>query len=136
MCAKRERRERNRTMLRLLIADQPKDDCHAACGLFAELGFTVTISPSTLDTLARCEASLPDLLIVDSALEGALELIAAVRMMSCGQTVRILYGVAETDLRKLMAAKHAGADDFLLKPYEIKVLHALFDEMLAKSAAA
>ena len=123
-------------MLRLLIADQPKDDCDAASGLFSKLGFAVTVSPSTLDTLARCEAALPDLLIVDSALEGALELIAAVRLMPGGKGVRILYGVAETDLRKLMAAKRAGADDFLLKPYEIKVLHALFDEMLSKSAAA
>jgi two-component system, chemotaxis family, chemotaxis protein CheY len=123
-------------MLRLLIADQPKDDCDAARGLFSELGFSVTVSPSVLDTMARCEASLPDLLIVDSALEGALELIAAVRLISGGKNVRILYGVAETDLRKLMAAKRAGADDFLLKPYEIKVLHALFDEILAKSAAA
>jgi two-component system chemotaxis response regulator CheY len=123
-------------MLRLLIADQPKDDCDAACGLFSELGFSVTMSPSVLDTMARCEASLSDLLIVDSALEGALELVAAVRLMPGGKGVRILYGVAETDLRKLMAAKRAGADDFLLKPYDRKVLHALFDEMLAKSAAA
>jgi two-component system, chemotaxis family, chemotaxis protein CheY len=123
-------------MLRLLIADQPKDDRDAAGGLFAELGFSVTMSPSTLDTLARCETALPDLLIVDSALERALDLIATIRLMPGGKGVRILYGVAETDLRKLMAAKRAGADDFLLKPYEMKVLHALFDEMLAKAVAA
>jgi len=123
-------------MLRLLIADYPKDDCDVARGLFSELGFAVTMSPSTLDALARCETALPDLLIVDSALEGALDLIAAVRLMPGGRGVRILYGVAETDLRKLMAAKRAGSDDFLLKPYEIKVLHALFDEMLAKAVAA
>jgi two-component system chemotaxis response regulator CheY len=123
-------------MLRLLIADQPKDDCDAASGLFSELGFAVTISPSVLDAMARCEASVPDLLIVDSALEGALDLIAAIRLMAGGKSCRILYGVGEADLRKLMAAKRAGADDFLLKPFEIKVLHALFDEMLAKSAAA
>lgn len=123
-------------MLRLLIADQPKDDCDAATGLFSELGFAVTMSPGILDTLARCDASLPDLLVVDSSLDGALELIASIRLMPGGKGVRILYGVAEADLRKLMAAKRAGADDFLLKPYEIKVLHALFDEILARSAAA
>jgi two-component system, chemotaxis family, chemotaxis protein CheY len=123
-------------MLRLLIADQPKDDCDAATCLFSELGFVVATSPSELDTLARCETSLPDLLIVDSAFEGALDLIAAVRLMAGGKGVRILYGIAETDLRKLRAAKRAGADDVLLKPYEAKVLHALFDEILAKFAAA
>jgi two-component system, chemotaxis family, chemotaxis protein CheY len=123
-------------MLRLLIADKRKDNCDAEVGLFSELGFAVSMSTSTLDTLARCEASLPDLLIVDSALEGALDLIAAIRLIPGGKDVHVLYGVAEADLRKLMAAKHAGVDDFLLKPYEMKVLHALFDEMLARSAAA
>lgn len=122
-------------MLRLLIADLPKDNCDAP-GLFAELGFDVTTSFSALDALARCESAVPRILIVDAALPGALELIAAVRLMPGGSHVRILYGVADADLRKLMAAKHAGADDFLLKPYEVKVLHALFDEILATSAAA
>lgn len=123
-------------MLRLLIADQSQHDCDAASGLFSDLGFSVATSPNPLDALTRCEALVPDLLIVDSALEGALELIAAVRLMTGGKTCRILYGVVEADLRKLMAAKHAGADDFLLKPYDIKVLHALFDEILAKATAA
>lgn len=123
-------------MLRLLIADQSRHDCDTACELFADLGFSVAMSSGALDAMARCEVSLPDLVIIDSGLDGALELIAAIRLIQGGHRVRILYGVADADLRKLMAAKHAGADDFLLKPYEIKVLHALFDEMLAKSNAA
>jgi two-component system chemotaxis response regulator CheY len=123
-------------MLRLLITDPSQHECDAACSLFAGLGFSVTLSPSTLDALARCEAMMPDLIIVDSGLDGALDLIAAIRLMSGGKRTRILYGVADADLRKLMAAKHAGADDFLLKPYEIKVLHALFNEILTQSDAA
>lgn len=127
---------RKHDMLRLIIADKGKTDCDAAIGLFSELGFAVTISPSALDTMARCETALPDLLIIDAALDGALDLIAAVRLMSGGGNVRILYGVSQADLRQLMAAKRAGADDFLLKPYDIKVLHALFDEMIANARAA
>jgi two-component system, chemotaxis family, chemotaxis protein CheY len=123
-------------MLCLLIADQSQHDCDAASGLFADLGFSVAMSRSALDAIARCEAQLPDVVIVDSGLDGALELMAAIRLMSGGKRTRILYGVAEADLRRLMAAKHAGADDVLLKPYEIKVLHALFDEILARAAAA
>ena len=123
-------------MLRLLIADQSLDDCAAATDLFADLGFSVTMSQSALDAMKRCETIMPDLLVVDSALDGALELVAAIRLTPGGRKVRILYGVAEADLRKLMAAKRAGADDFLLKPYEIKVLHALFDDILVKAVAA
>ena len=123
-------------MHRLLIAEQPKDDRVCANALFAELGFNVTLSASALDALARCEAGVPDVLIVDAGLPNAFEWISAVRIMPGGQQVRVLYGVEDADLRRLMAAKRAGADDFLLQPYDLKVLHALFDEMIAKSVAA
>lgn len=123
-------------MLRLLISDESEAVRQAASAILAELGFAVTASPSALDAVAKCDAGLPDVIIVDSNLEGALELISGIRLMPSGKSARILYGVEIADLRRLMAAKHAGADDFLLKPYESKVLHALFDEMLAKASAA
>jgi two-component system, chemotaxis family, chemotaxis protein CheY len=123
-------------MLRLLIADESEAVREAADGIFSELGFSVTGCASALDAVAKCDGALPDVIIVDSRLEGALDLIANIRLIPSGNSTRILYGVETADLRHLMAAKRAGADDFLLKPYESKVLHALFDEMLAKSAAA
>jgi two-component system chemotaxis response regulator CheY len=122
--------------LRLLIADPSPQDCDTATDLLAALGFCVAVSRSPLEALARCESALPDVLIVDSSLADALDLIGSARLMAGNRPVRILYGVAEADLRALMAAKHAGADDFLLKPYESKVLHALFDEALARAVAA
>jgi len=123
-------------MLRLLIADESESVRETADRIFSELGFAVTGCASALDAVAKCDAGLPDVIIVDSRLDGALDLISNIRLMQAGKSTRILYGVETADLRHLMAAKRAGADDFLLKPYESKVLHALFDEMLATSAAA
>lgn len=123
-------------MLRLLIADESETVREAADAILSELGFAVTGCASALDAVAKCDIALPDVIIVDSSLDGALDLISGIRLMPSGKSSRILYGVETADLRKLMAAKHAGADDVLLKPYESKVLHALFDEMLAKSVAA
>ena len=123
-------------MLRLLIAEESEAVRETADGILSELGFAVTGCASALDAVAKCDTALPDVIIVDSNLEGALDLIAGIRLMPSGRSVRVLYGVDQADLRKLMAAKRAGADDFLLKPYESKVLHALFDEMLANAAAA
>lgn len=123
-------------MLRLLIADESEAVRETADRILSELGFAVTGCASALDAVAKCDAGLPDVIIVDSRLDGALDLIANIRLMPAARSTRILYGVETADLRLLMAAKRAGADDFLLKPYESKVLHALFDEMLATSAAA
>ena len=123
-------------MLRLLIAADTDAERQAAGELLAELGFSVTACASALDAMTKCVAIRPDIVIVDADMEGALDLIANLRLMPDGKAVRVLYGVAQADLRKLMAAKRAGADDFLLKPFEAKVLHALFAEMLARAAAA
>ncbi|MDB5553521.1 MAG: response regulator receiver protein [Rhizobium sp.] len=123
-------------MLRLLISDESESVRETADRILSELGFAVTGCANALDAMAKCDSALPDVIIVDSNLDGALDLIANIRLMQAGKSIRILYGVETADLRKLMAAKRAGADDFLLKPFEAKVLHALFDEMLGKSAAA
>ena len=117
-------------MLRLLIADESDAVRMIANRILTDFGFTVSESRLALDALAQCEASLPEVLIVDSALHGALELITTVRSMPMGKSVRILYGVADADLKKLMAAKKAGASDFLLKPFDKKVLSATFAEVL------
>ncbi|MGO7374147.1 response regulator, partial [Rhizobium ruizarguesonis] len=78
------------------------------------------------EALQRCQAELPEYLIVDSGMEGALALIAAIRAMEGGKEVTIYYCVVEADLKKLMAGKRAGATDFLLTPFARQILPAVF----------
>jgi len=123
-------------MLRLLIADESHAVRKVGNRILTDFGFDVAEAPSALDALAKCDTSLPAVLIVDSAMDGALDLIANIRAMPQGRCVRILYSVVEVDLKRLMAGKHAGADDFLLKPFDTKVLAAMFAEMRAAAATA
>ena len=46
-----------------------------------------------------------------------------------GKGVRIYYCVVEADLKKMMAGKRAGADDFLLKPFDRKILTSVFGSL-------
>ena len=62
----------------------------------------------------------------DAALEGALDVIQAVRGLPNGRDVRIFYCVIEADLKKMMLGKRAGANDFLLKPFDRKILTSVF----------
>lgn len=123
-------------MQRLMIADGSDVVRKVGKRILSGFDFLVLEASSSLEALVRCEAELPNILIVDSTMDGALELIGNIRNLPQGKSVRIYYCVVEADLKKMMMGKRAGADDFLLKPYEIKVLHALFDEMLAKATAA
>jgi two-component system chemotaxis response regulator CheY len=94
--------------------------------ILSELDFLVSEASNASEALQRCQAELPDYLVVDSGMEGALDLIAAIRAMDGGKDVKIYYCVIEADLKKLMAGKRAGATYFLLKPFDRKILTAVF----------
>ena len=40
--------------------------------------------------------------------------------------MKIYYCVVEADLKKMMAGKRAGATDFLMKPFDRKILTSVF----------
>jgi two-component system chemotaxis response regulator CheY len=113
-------------MRRLMIADSSDIVRTVAKRILSELGFLVAEAASAAEASASCRAELPDILIVDANLDSALELIASVRQMEKGGRVRIYYCVIEADLKKMMLGKRAGADEFLLKPFDRKILSAAF----------
>lgn len=113
-------------MRRLMIADTSDIVRTVAKRILSELGFLVAEASSDREAMMRCQAELPNVLIVDAALEGALELMTAIRALPGGDRVRIYYCVIEADLKKMMAGKRAGADDFLLKPFDRKILTSVF----------
>ena len=57
---------------------------------------------------------------------GALDLISSVRQMEGGKDVRIFYLMIEKEFKQMMAGKRAGADDFLLKPFDRRSLTEAF----------
>ncbi|WP_117191929.1 response regulator [Rhizobium terrae] len=113
-------------MQRLMIADGSDIVRKVGKRILSELGFLVAEAGSAQEAITRCRSELPNFMIVDAALEGALDLIAGIRAMPNGKNVRIFYCVIEADLKKMMVGKRAGADDFLLKPFDRKILTSVF----------
>lgn len=113
-------------MQRLMIADGSDVVRKVGKRILTELGFVVVEAGTATEAMSRCQSDLPALLIVDASLDGALDLIQGVRAMPNGKAVRIFYCVIEADLKKMMLGKRAGANDFLLKPFDRKILTSVF----------
>ena len=116
-------------MQRIMIADDSVVVRKVGKRFLSGLNFLVSEAGNGLEALVRCEAELPNIIIVDAALDGALDLIANIRNLPGGKGVRIYYCVVEADLKKMMAGKRAGADDFLLKPFDRKILTSVFGSL-------
>lgn len=113
-------------MQRLMIADSSDVVRKVGKRILSELGFLVAEAASAHEAVTRCQTELPAVLIVDATMDGALELIQQIRAMPDGKAVRIFYCVIEADLKTMMLGKRAGANDFLLKPFDRKILTSVF----------
>jgi len=119
----------------VLIVDQSEAVSRVCGRILSEFGFLAIEAISTLEALVRFQADKPDVVIVDSSLDGALELIENLRMLPNNQSLTILCSVTKADLRTLMAAKRAGANDTVLKPFDRKALAEVFSRICVSAAA-
>ncbi|MBY7649821.1 MAG: response regulator [Candidatus Liberibacter europaeus] len=91
--------------------------------LFSDFGF-IFFEASNL-----CEAkdffekeSMPDYVVVDEAIEGVLEFISDIRKIPSGGNTFIYYLLVEVDFTKMISGAKAGANSFLLKPFNKETL--------------
>lgn len=112
--------------MNLLIADQSEIIRKVAKRILTGMNFDVAEARNTPDAIAQCMKSLPQFIIVEAAMDGALDLIQFIRTIPGNEKTRVYYCVVEADLRKMMAGRRAGANDFLMKPFDRKTLGAVF----------
>lgn len=79
----------------------------------------VVEAASGFDAVEMCAADMPDIIVVDSALSDmqAVDLIRRIRTIESPITPQILVSLVEVDVGAIMRAKRAGAQGYLLKPF-------------------
>lgn len=117
----------------LLIVEESDVVRKVAKRILTGLNFQVMESASVNDAMVKCTKGLPPVMIIDAGMESALELISFVRSLPGNDKTRIYYCIVEADLKKMMAGRRAGANDFLMKPFDRKTLSSVFLGM-AKAA--
>jgi two-component system KDP operon response regulator KdpE len=97
--------------------------------------FSVLEAPSGEDALTLVASKRPDLVILDLNLPGidGLETLRHLRVFS---SVPVIVLTVRDDLRSKLAALDAGADDYLVKPFEPEELLARARAHLRRSGAA
>lgn len=116
-------------MQRLMIVDDSSVIRKVAKRILSGLDWLVSEADSAYMAQMHCQAQLPHVLVVDATMPDAIDLIAAVRQMPGGDAVRIYYCLVEADLKSMMQGKRAGADDYLIKPFDRRILTTTFGHL-------
>lgn len=104
--------------------------------ILASEDMAVVEAKNSAEAISMAAAQMPDYIIVDAGInDGQCEdLIRQLRTMDSKNEAKIICCMTQVDLAGMMRAKRAGADEFLLKPFDRHQLLAQF-RTIRKAAA-
>lgn len=107
--------------MKALIVDDSRPIRRIESGILRELGFETSDACNGREALERLQApELPDVVLVDwnmPEMDG-LEFIKAVRREARFAGLVILMVTTETETDQMLRALAAGADEYLMKPFQ------------------
>ena len=96
-------------------------------------GYEVAAAADGGSALAQVERSMPDVIVLDVAMPGLDGLAVTRRLRSKGLNVPILLLTARDALNQRVEGLDAGADDYLVKPFEVEELMARIRALLRRN---
>ncbi|MFF8607999.1 response regulator transcription factor [Streptomyces sp. NPDC015346] len=121
---------------RILIVDDEPAVREALRRSLAFEGYGTEEAVDGVDALARMESYAPDLVVLDIQMPRMDGLTAARRIRAAGSTVPILMLTARDTVGDRVTGLDAGADDYLVKPFELDELFARIRALLRRSSYA
>jgi two-component system chemotaxis response regulator CheY len=107
-----------------LVVDDSATMRRIARRMLEALGFEITEAADGVDALAALQQGTPDIVLLDwemPRLDG-LETLRAMRQAPWGQAPRVVMCTTLTDMARIAAALEAGADEYIMKPYDGDIL--------------
>ncbi|WP_406861789.1 response regulator transcription factor [Streptomyces sp. HUAS MG47] len=119
---------------RILIVDDEPAVREALRRSLAFEGYATEEAVDGLDALAKLESYHPELVVLDVQMPRMDGLTAARRIRASGATLPILMLTARDTVGDRVTGLDAGADDYLVKPFELDELFARIRALLRRSS--
>ncbi|WP_327355150.1 response regulator transcription factor [Streptomyces sp. NBC_01304] len=121
---------------RILIVDDEPAVREALQRSLAFEGYGTEVAGDGIEALEKAAAYAPDLVVLDIQMPRMDGLTAARRLRSTGSTTPILMLTARDTVGDRVTGLDAGADDYLVKPFELDELFARIRALLRRSSYA
>jgi two-component system chemotaxis response regulator CheY len=111
-----------------LITDDSPTVRRIARKLLTRMGFEIDEAENGQVALDKCRDQMPDVVLLDwnMPVMNGLEFLVSLRRIDGGKAPNVILCTTETDVEHVRLAIDAGADEYLMKPFDTESLGAVF----------
>lgn len=121
-----------------LVVDDSEVIRKVAHRVLEECGWTVIEAETADEALVLAQQRMPEVILLDSLMPGMppAEFCAELRRLPSGSAPRVIYCTTEIDAVDILNMLNAGADDYLVKPYDRYGLREKLDPIMRGTVEA
>ncbi|HUO97475.1 MAG TPA: response regulator [Rhizomicrobium sp.] len=114
-----------------LVVDDSRVIRKVACRILRELSFETTEAENGAAALMSCRQKMPDLILLDWHMPQitGIEFLRSLRSETRGNHPVVVLCTTENDSARIGEALNAGADEFVVKPFDRDILRAKLAEV-------
>jgi two-component system, chemotaxis family, chemotaxis protein CheY len=114
-----------------LVVDDSRVIRKVACRILQDLAFETAEAENGAEALSACRSHMPDMILLDGHMSqmSGVDFLKSLRSETKGNHPVVLYCTTENDVGHISEAIGAGADEYLLKPYDRGLLEAKLAEV-------
>jgi two-component system, chemotaxis family, chemotaxis protein CheY len=118
-------------MKHCLVVDDSAVIRKVARRILEGLSFRVSEAEDGEQALLVCMADMPDAVLLDwnmPVMDG-FEFLKALRRLPNGDKPKVVFCTTENDVAHIARAIHAGADEYIMKPFDKEIMTSKFQEV-------
>ena len=114
-----------------LVVDDSSVIRKVARRILEELEFEISEAEDGEQALFACNSEMPDAVLLDwnmPVMDG-YEFLKQLRSLPEGRAPKVVFCTTENDVSHIARAMHAGADEYIMKPFDKDIVTAKFHEV-------
>lgn len=114
-----------------LVVDDSRVVRKVARRIVEDLGFACEEAEDGQKAYDFCSQKMPDAILLDwnMPIMSGIEFLEKLRQMPSGGTPKVIFCTTENDLAHIQRAMTAGANEYIMKPFDSEIIESKFSQI-------
>ncbi len=114
-----------------LVVDDSRVIRMVARRILEQFGFRVVEAIDGKEAMAACDTAMPEAILLDwnMPVKSGIDFLRELRARPGGTDPVVVFCTTENDMEHIQEAMAAGADEYIMKPFDREILEAKFQQV-------